>query len=343
MGDNLPYVDLSRPVKAIASGASAGHMCAVLDDYSVKCWGRNEDGQLGLNDTNSRGGLPGQMGHNLPTVDLGAGRSAKSVAVGVFHTCALLDNGSVKCWGRNIHAQLGLGDTNSRGDNVDEMGDNLPTVDLGTGRTAKFISAGADITCALLDNDALKCWGGSTTGEEMGDNLPAVDLGTGRTARYISTGLSYYGHGTCAVLDNGSVKCWMHGSETTAMGDNLTAVNFGMKLSSSSSSSYSASNAPWLTEAVEDYFTQHAECAETRSWEDIIAQAAASTHRSDRFVSGGLGKLTVMDRFELWVCWRNHPCVAAVGGAVGDRMCYVKNEMSKEWHSWGLNSQLGLC
>ena len=42
------------------------------------------------------------------------GRTAKSVAVGVYHTCAILDDDSLKCWGYNSHGNLGLGDTTNR-------------------------------------------------------------------------------------------------------------------------------------------------------------------------------------------------------------------------------------
>ncbi len=49
------------------------------------------------------------MGDNLPVVDLGSGRTAKVIAAGGSHTCAILDNSSIKCWGENDHGQLGLG------------------------------------------------------------------------------------------------------------------------------------------------------------------------------------------------------------------------------------------
>ena len=74
-------------------------MCAVLDDDSVKCWGDNWYGKLGLGEPSSRGDGPGEMGDNLPAVDLGTGRTAKMISAGGFHTCAVLDDDSVKCWG----------------------------------------------------------------------------------------------------------------------------------------------------------------------------------------------------------------------------------------------------
>src|SRR5207249_4544729 len=83
---------------------------------------------------------------------------------GSLHTCALLDNASVKCWGFNGFGQLGLGNTASRGDGAGEMGDSLPAVALGTGRTAVSISANRYDTCALLDKASGKCWGNNVTG-----------------------------------------------------------------------------------------------------------------------------------------------------------------------------------
>jgi len=157
----------------------------------VKCWGGNFwNGQLGLGDTNDRGDASGEMGDNLPAVDLGTGRTATAIAAGGFQTCAILDDKSVKCWGKNHHGQLGLGDTNARGDASGEMGDNLPAVDLGTGRSATAIATAPWRTCALLDDTSVKCWGRNVFGTlglgdtidrggspgEMGNNLPAIDV-----------------------------------------------------------------------------------------------------------------------------------------------------------------------
>ena len=231
--------------------AGASHTCAILSGGSLKCWGLNDRGQLGLGDTANRGDGAGEMGANLPAIDLGTGRSAVAISAGTRHTCALLDNGSVKCWGSNQTGELGLGDVAYRGDGPGEMGDSLPAVDLGTGRTAVAISAAQDYTCALLDNASVKCWGSGFSGKlgqgssanlgdgagEMGDSLPAVALGTGRTAVAVAAG----GFHACALLDDGSVKCWgaggsgqlgnesntIRGDGPGEMGDSLPAVALG--------------------------------------------------------------------------------------------------------------------
>ena len=95
----------------------------------------------------------------------GASAAFRQLSAGGSHTCAIVFDGSVRCWGLNDKGQLGLGDTANRGDAAGEMGDNLPAVDLGTGRTATAISAGTNHTCALLDNGSLKCCGENQTGE----------------------------------------------------------------------------------------------------------------------------------------------------------------------------------
>jgi alpha-tubulin suppressor-like RCC1 family protein len=249
MGAHLPVISLGGDVKQVAGGGD--HTCALLTTGAVKCWGGGPQGQLGLGDTNSQGDQDGEMGAALPAVDLGSGRKATAVAAGEFHSCAILDNGQVKCWGDNEHGELGVGDTENRGDNPHEMGNNLDAVKLGTGRTAKAITVGAYHTCALLDNSQMKCWGWGGLGQlglgdsashgdgtgAMGDALPAVDLGTGRSARQITAGNRH----TCALLDDGTVKCWGYawygqigtgdqvnrGDGAAEMGDALHPVDLG--------------------------------------------------------------------------------------------------------------------
>jgi alpha-tubulin suppressor-like RCC1 family protein len=112
-------------------GSSGGvsHACAILEGSSLKCWGLNGNGQLGLGDTLNRGKDSGEMGNLLPSVDLGTGRTASQVAVGgAAQTCVIMDNAQVKCWGLNTNGQLGLGDKTQRGSAVGQMGNSLPQV-----------------------------------------------------------------------------------------------------------------------------------------------------------------------------------------------------------------------
>jgi len=251
LGAFLPAIDLGAGRSAVQAAVGHQHVCVILDDGSLKCWGGNEHGELGLGDTANRGAKPGEMGERLPAVNLGTGRTARSLSLGFDHTCAVLDNGTIKCWGNNTGGQLGLGDTKVRGDEPGEMGDALPVVDLGTGRTAKWLVAHNFHTCALLDNDTLKCWGGNSSGQlglgdnytrgatpgSMGDGLPAVDLGTNRKAKSVTLGWS----DACALLDDDSVKCWgynywgqhgqgdkmtFRGNMPGQMGDALPSVRF---------------------------------------------------------------------------------------------------------------------
>jgi len=90
---------------------------------------RDTHGQLGIGTTEvSRGRAPASRGDGLPDVDLGTGRTATAIVAGYLHTCAILEDASIKCWGANDFGQLGLGDVAARGASPTEMGDALPSV-----------------------------------------------------------------------------------------------------------------------------------------------------------------------------------------------------------------------
>ena len=262
MGDRLPYVDLGtgRTAKAIASGYQ--HNCAILDNDRIKCWGDNRQGQLGYEDILDRGDEPGEMGDALPYVDLGTDGSGqpwavKSLGLGDTHSCAVLSDDSLKCWGSGGSGRLGLGDASSRGHVAGTMGNNLPKVEIGTGYTVLKVVPTQLSTCALLDlagSQAVKCWGRGSDGvlgkgtsahlgdgsNEMGDNLTPIDFGTNQEPVQLSAGIL---HACVLLVDTGtsnqSVKCWgendwgqlgvgdvtPRGSSVGQMGNSLAAVD----------------------------------------------------------------------------------------------------------------------
>jgi alpha-tubulin suppressor-like RCC1 family protein len=191
MGDALATLEpgSGHSIKQLAT--NSGHTCAILENGSVKCWGHNLYGQLGLGDMDFRGDDPGEIGDAVPTVSFGTGRTALNIVAGSRQTCVRLDTQRVKCWGWNDDGQLGLGDVDTRGDDPGEMGDALPLVNLGTGRTVVELASGSFFECARLDDDEIKCWGNNGSGQlglgdvnyrgdvagEMGDSLPSIDFG----------------------------------------------------------------------------------------------------------------------------------------------------------------------
>lgn len=204
-----------EPVE-IKSGDS--HTCVRYNEGSVKCFGDGAFGQLGNGSTTDLGDAATEQGGKLTFVNLGTGRTATALATGASHSCALLDNATVKCWGQNTYGQLGNGSTTSRGDGANEMGDSLPAANIGVGRTVSKVFAFGYVTCVILDNNATKCFGRNSTGQlgqgditnrgtsavQMGDSLLAINLGASRFATKLSGGLDF----TCALLDNATVKCF---------------------------------------------------------------------------------------------------------------------------------------
>ena len=253
MGDALPSVDLGAGRTATLLATGAAHTCVVLDNGDVKCWGLNDDGQLGVGDTVARGDAAGEMGDALPAVSLGlaSGLRVTGIAAGDAHTCALISDGSVKCWGSGANGRLGTGDENSRGDEAGEMGSSLAVVDLGSGRRATALSAGGAHTCAIRDTNDVVCWGyglagrlGTSSGDDVGSGagqmgaaLIPVLLGSGRTAIGIAAGSAH----TCALLENATTKCWGSGGngrlgtgsqndigdQPGELGDSLAAIALG--------------------------------------------------------------------------------------------------------------------
>ncbi len=197
--------------QAIESG-TFNHRCVILkngtnDHGAVKCWGENDEKQLGVGGRNDR---------DTPTDVTAMGNdtsnnpyTAKSLALGEEHTCAILNDDKVKCWGSNNFGQIG-GGSGSKVTVSGTKGDPLG------GGTATAIAA-YHHTCALLPAGSVKCWGKNIY-ETTAGGVPS--LGNGRTATAVTAGGAY----SCALKDDQTIGCWGWNGKSTR--NNLGAQVF---------------------------------------------------------------------------------------------------------------------
>jgi alpha-tubulin suppressor-like RCC1 family protein len=248
-GLNIPYINFGGELvdKLYASG---NFNCVILKSGQVKCWGSNASGNLGLEDANNRGDSPNEMGAILPYLKLGEEKPVE-MALGDAFSCALFMNGKVKCWGDGSSGQLGSGSKESIGLKKNQMGSNLPYVDLGAFK-AVHLFAGKSSMCAVDEGNRVKCWGDNADGylglgdsqsrgsapDQMGENLPLLDFGSNRPSKWFNGG-KYH---NCFLSERSEIKCWgfgFRGVLGTESNDNigdqggelakiLTSVNLGV-------------------------------------------------------------------------------------------------------------------
>ena len=206
-------VDLNLGGPATQLRAGEDHNCVLLEDGKVRCWGRNNKGQLGYGNTDNIGDTetPGSV-VPVPLNPQGIpdGTLVTDIGLGHSHSCVLYETGDVLCWGDNFYGQLGQGNTTTIGDN--ETLATLYPINLGAKATS--LSLGKQHTCAMLEGGQVKCWGRNLYGQlgrgdiqHVGDDEEPADITSiqlGGTATALSAG-DYH---TCAVLENHSVVCW---------------------------------------------------------------------------------------------------------------------------------------
>lgn len=168
-------VQLPGGVQDVAIGSH--HVCALLTDGTVWCWGQGDQGELGNGSQGSALGVADPV--KVLTLE-----GATAIEAGSDHTCVILNDGSAKCWGSNAAGQLGDGST---------MSNASTPVDLAIGGLEK-LADGA--TCAVVMGGSLWCWGdGSPQPTQVPGISNVVDACRGN------------GH-TCAVTMSGEVFCW---------------------------------------------------------------------------------------------------------------------------------------
>src|SRR5262249_12088585 len=142
MGDHLASVRFQDGIAASAIAAGKFHSCALVGTH-VECWGYNEVGQIGVAPAASVVSGPQRVELWGPVVKISAGFS---------HTCAILENGAVKCWGSNYFGQLGIG-------TMTDLKLASQAVNVQLQEPALMVAAGGSHTCAVVQSGAVKCWG----------------------------------------------------------------------------------------------------------------------------------------------------------------------------------------
>lgn len=324
-------VDLGsgRTAKSVSVGIDFA--CAILDDDSLKCWGNNQYGQLGIGDQTSRNAPAGP-------VNLGSGRTAKAVVCAEYNTCALMDDGNIKCWGILQYSGYwkycaGCGNSGRietpRSD----------AIDLGTGRTAKVMARGKFHTCAILDDDSLKCWGlnadgnlgiGSTNRNAgwLPEQVSAISLGAVPT----SVSIGRNGQTSCAILTGVAVKCWglnhvgQLGDGTITRRTTPTDVDLGAgytaKMIESSSLTTCAilsddSIICWGSNSDGEFGTGHTLTDSTGK--TTVPLPAGRTAKSISLYNANYGPCAVLDDDTVW-CW------GSWGSLTPTQVCFTAND-----------------
>ncbi|RMH00504.1 MAG: hypothetical protein D6705_00215 [Deltaproteobacteria bacterium] len=202
--------ELGEPALQIDLGEEFA--CALLASGDIRCWGKNDVGQLGHGAANPYVG-DDEPPASMPTVQ-GLGEPAVQVTAGFDHACALLASGSVRCWGGNANGQLGYGHTMNVGKTISvDDGTLAGDVDTGLPDVAE-IHAGYRFTCARSSSGQVRCWGKNDVGQlglghtqTIGDDeVPAdsMDTPVGGNAQALTVGDTY----ACVLLEGGDVRCW---------------------------------------------------------------------------------------------------------------------------------------
>lgn len=181
-------VPVLRDYSYTAIDAGGTHTCGISADQGVYCWGSNLSGQAGWSldaeslDTPQPVALPGK---------------AIDIATGAAHSCALLSDRAVYCWGDNSHGQLGDGTG---------TGGPVPVRAL-SGNTFVAIDAGDESTCALSQAGEAFCWGGNRYGQ-LGDGTETTRTRPVRAAaghRFRSVSIARH---ACGITLSDNVLCW---------------------------------------------------------------------------------------------------------------------------------------
>jgi alpha-tubulin suppressor-like RCC1 family protein len=201
-GSSTP-VQVVGITNAIQVRAGADHICALISNGTIECWGNNQAGDLGDGVTD-HGYKNGGRDFSPTPVRVEGITSATSVGAGQAHTCASLADGTVECWGDNRYGQLGEGNygNGTPGSNFSPTPVQVPGI-----ADAASVSAGGWFTCALLSGSTIECWGQNWRGQ-LGNHSPTKGAPVKVEGIGNAASISAAWEDACALLAPGSIKCW---------------------------------------------------------------------------------------------------------------------------------------
>ncbi|MFA5302970.1 MAG: archaellin/type IV pilin N-terminal domain-containing protein [Candidatus Nanoarchaeia archaeon] len=175
--------------KYVKVAAAMDYTCAITTNGTLKCWGLNFNGQLGIGNTT-------QM---LLPIEVLDSDNYVSVSASVTHTCGITADGTAKCWGSNGNGQLGIGNTTQM----------LSPIEVLDSDNYVSVSAGAYYSCAINNGSTIKCWGSNGNGQLGIGNTTEMNspINVDDSDKYLSLS-SRYGEHTCAITADGTAKCW---------------------------------------------------------------------------------------------------------------------------------------
>jgi alpha-tubulin suppressor-like RCC1 family protein len=194
---------LDADVQQIATGTS--DTCAILIGGDLKCWGENQDGELGVGNTTNQ---------DLPTQSTGLAEGVTQVTLGQSHSCAIIatPGATAVCWGLNSDGVLGNGQMKGPNDPIATAVFGLSSPPSGGPGGPVQLAAGFVHTCVLLSTDKVSCWGAGFDGQLGAGNTLNFDIPTptvglplpGGSVNAVTSGPDT----GCALNPSLTVDCW---------------------------------------------------------------------------------------------------------------------------------------
>ena len=336
--DEFPVVagDINIGGRASQISAGGGNTCALLDTGKVRCWGEGTLGALGYGNTLNIGD------NETPSVagDIDVGGTVIQISTGGGHTCALLDNGKVRCWGLGFFGALGYGNTNDIGENES------PSFagDVAVGELVAQIETGNRHTCARLTTNEIRCWGDASVGAlgygnitRIGDNETSASAGNVNIGANVSL-LSSGGEHNCVLQIDGKVKCWGDSNDgqlgygnTNTVGTFETPSAVGTVLFGGSATAISAGDLH--TCVLLD--TKEVTCWGKNNNGQLGRQSIVNV--GDNEIPGISGRVNVAGEVSQVVAGGEHTCALLVNGKV---LCWGSNNSGQLGYA-NTNNTLG--